>query len=114
VSIQEPSVSSPDDFATFESVHSFSLDLIRETDPCTLTVFDKFTLVNMLSSVLGNSATQDFDDLQDSESKTSGDNSGTTHCGPRVYSLVGTSAPITLDSATRTIVLKSIDLADIG
>ena len=52
--------------------------------------------------------------MQDSESKDSGDNSGLTFCGPRVYSIIGSPPYIQFDSETRGITLATQDKADIG
>ena len=59
---------------------------------CSVSSLDVTILKDMKTSVLGESdqdSTQTFDEVQDSESKISGDNSGLTFCGPRVYSILG-------------------------
>ena len=68
----------------------------------------------MQTSVLGEPQSQGFDQVQDSESKASGDNSGLTFCGPRIYSIIGSPPYIQFDSETREITLKTQDSIDIG
>ena len=52
--------------------------------------------------------------MQDSESKASGDNSGLTFCGPRIYSIVGSPPYIQFDSESREVTLSTSDEVDIG
>ena len=68
----------------------------------------------METSVLGEPQSQSFEEVQDSESKDSGDNSGLTFCGPRVYSIIGSPPYIQFDSENREITLSTQDEADIG
>ena len=68
----------------------------------------------METSVLGEPQSQSFDEVQDSESKASGDNSGLTFCGPRVYSIIGSPPYIQFDSENREITLATQDKVDIG
>ena len=55
---------------------------------CALSALDDIILVDMETSILGEPQSQSFDEVQDSESKASGDNSGLTFCGPRIYSII--------------------------
>ena len=68
----------------------------------------------METSVLGEPQSQSFDEVQDSESKASGDNSGLTFCGPRIYSIIDLPPYIQFDPETREITLTTEDKVDIG
>lgn len=96
-------------------MHSFTLELTYEIDPCTLTEFDDVTVSDMQAFVLGDEAVQIVDEALDSESKVSGDFSGATFCGPRLYSLVDdTAGLVNVESDTRKISLSSASMADVG
>ena len=71
-------------------------------------------LVDMKTSVLGEPQSQGFDEVRDSESKASGDNSGLTFCGPRIYSIIGSPPYIQFDPESREITLSTSDENDIG
>ena len=84
---------------------------------CSISNLDETILVDMETSVLGEidqASTQSFDEVQDSESKISGDNSGLSFCGPRVYSIVNSPSYIQLDEETRVITLSTENEEDIG
>lgn len=84
----EPTDSSKQQFKTLEVSHQFELELYVPLELCLQTQLDELLLVEMQTTVLGSSQTQTFDDVQDLESKNSGDNSGLTFCGARQYSIV--------------------------
>ena len=68
----------------------------------------------MQTSVLGEPQSQSFEEVQDSESKDSGDNSGLTFCGSRVYSIIGSPPYIQFDPESREITLSTQNKVDIG
>ena len=89
--------------------------MIYDIDPCTLSVFDDFTVPDMEAYILGGKVVLAFDEVSDSESKASGDFSGTTFCGPRFYSLVEDIGKFfTLEVTAREFTLVSTDKADIS
>ena len=93
------SITVPIDFSntetkTLESIYTFDLKLYVPMELCSLSKLDEITLTDMETSVLGESMSQSFDEVQDLESKNSGDKSGLTFCGPRLYEIVGTPAYI--------------------
>ena len=58
----------------------------------------------MVASVLGLTPTQTIAEVQDSESRTNGDGSGLTFCGPRVYFVSDGSHPfVSIDTNQRQI-----------
>lgn len=78
-------------------------------DLCRLTDLDEPVLTDMRTSILGIAEAQSFDPVQDTESKSSGDQSGLTFCGPRLYSIVGSPSYIQLDEESREIRVSSQD-----
>ena len=90
------------------------LDLILPIDPCTMSIFDDLNLTDMTTIVLGDAATQTFEEVKDFESKRRGDESGITFCGPRIYTIVGTPSYIEIDSDNRQITLSTDSGSDVG
>ena len=70
----------------------------------------------MQTSVLGQSATQNYQEVKDSESRinVNGDNTGTTYCGPRLYSIDNPPSYVSIDPDTRSITVTTENEADIG
>ena len=112
--ITVPTDFSNTEFQTLESIHNFKLELFVPLELCQITIFDETILVEMVTSVLGEPQSQSFDEVQDSESKASGDNSGLTFCGPRIYSIIDLPPYIQFDPESREITLSTQDEADIG
>ena len=102
-----PTDSSGTQLTTLESIYSFELRLYVPLDLCILTVLDELVLTDMKTSIMGVSETQSFNEVQDSESQASGDQSGLTFCGPRLYSIVGSPSYIQFDEETREIILST-------
>ena len=96
-SISVPTDHSNTDVIIHESTHTFELELFVPLELCSLTLLDETVLVDMQTSVLGEPKSQSFEEVQDSESKDSGDNSGLTFCGPRVCSIIGSPPYIQFD-----------------
>ena len=112
--ISVPTDHSNSDFTIHESTHTFEMELFVPLELCSLTLLDETVLVDMQTSVLGEPQSQSFEEVQDSESKASGDNSGLTFCGSRVYSIIGSPPYIQFDPESREITLSTQDKADIG
>ena len=66
----------------------------------------------MSTIVLGEATRQHFIDATDVESRERGDESGTTFCGPRLYSIVGAEDYISIED--RSITFMTIDGTKVG